>query len=164
ADRIDGRGGALRGSPTRRTRARADAARGQGGAARLLVMLERPDAATATTIGVAGGTRDASVDGRGRVSPRAATWELDWWIGADDRWRVPAREAAVRQQLVDGMPVVQTAMRVPSGDARQVVFGAPVADAGEVAVVEITNDSPAPFVAAFVVRGASAIELDGSTV
>jgi hypothetical protein len=117
-----------------------------------------------TTIGVLGGTRDATVDARGVVSPRATTWELDWWIGADDRWRVPAREAAVRQQLIDGMPVVQTAMRVPGGDAVQRVYGAPVADVGEVAVVEIANESPGPFVAALVVRGATSLDLDGVTV
>ncbi len=115
-------------------------------------------------VGVLGGTRDAAVDRRGVVSPRATTWELDWWIGADDRWRVPAREAAVRQQLVDGMPVVQTAMRVPGGDAVQRVYGVPASDVGEVAVVEIANESPAPFVVALVVRGAAALDLDGACV
>jgi hypothetical protein len=118
----------------------------------------------ATVIGVIGGTRDATVDRNGVVAPRAAGWELDWWIGAEDRWHIPSREAAVRQQLIDGMPVVQTAMRVPSGDAVQRVYGAPTADIGEVAVVEIANESPAPFVAALVVRGASAVDLDGATV
>jgi hypothetical protein len=117
-----------------------------------------------TTIGVLGGNRDATVDCRGMVSPRATTWALDWWIGADDRWHVPKREAAVRQHLVDGMPVVQTAMRVPSGDAVQRVYGAPAGDVGEVAVVEISNESPAPFVAALVVRGAASLDLDGATV
>jgi hypothetical protein len=113
---------------------------------------------------VLGGTRDATVDGSGVVSPRASGWQLDWWVGAEDRWHLPAREAAVRQQLVDGMPVVQTSMRVPGGDAVQRVYGAPVSDVGEVAVVEITNDSAAPFVAALVVRGAAALDLDGATV
>jgi hypothetical protein len=117
-----------------------------------------------TTVGVLGGTRDATVDRSGVLSPRATTWELDWWIGADDRWRVPAREVALRQQLVDGMPVVQTATRVPGGDALHRVYGVPVADVGEVAVVEIVNDSPAPFVAALVVRGATALDLDAATV
>ena len=117
-----------------------------------------------STIGVLGGTRDATVDGTGVVSPRASGWELDWWIGGEDRWHVPAREAAVRQQLVDGMPVVQTSMRVPGGDAVQRVYGAPAGDVGEVAVVEITNDSPAPFVAALVVRGAASLDLDAATV
>ena len=112
-----------------------------------------------------GGKRDATVDRSGVVvAARAPTWELDWWIGADDRWRVPAHEAAVRQQLVDGMPVVQTSMRVPGGDAVQRVVRRAGGDVGEVAVVEIANDSPAPFVAALVVRGASALDLDGASV
>ena len=51
-----------------------------------------------TAIGVLGGNRDATVDRRGMVSPRATTWELDWWIGADDRWHVPRREAAVQER------------------------------------------------------------------
>jgi hypothetical protein len=115
-------------------------------------------------IGVLGGTRDATVDRAGVVSPRATTWELDWWIGADDRWRVPVREAAVRQHLVEGMPVVETAMRVPGGDAVHRVYAVPAGDVGEVAVVEIANESPAPFVAALVVRGASVLDLDGADV
>ncbi len=121
------------------------------------------DAAT-TEIGVLGGVRGAAVDRTGVVAPHAAGWMLDWWIGADDRWHVPAREAAVRQQLVDGMPVVQTSMRVPGGDAVQRAYGVPVPDDGEVALVEIANESPAPFVAALVVRGASSVDLGETTV
>ena len=56
-------------------------------------------------IGVLGSTRGARVDRVGTVRPELAGWELDWWIGAEDRWHFPAREAAVRQTLVDGMPV-----------------------------------------------------------
>lgn len=115
-------------------------------------------------VGVLGGSRDGTVDRSGVLSPRAAGWELDWWIGAEDRWRIPAREAAVRQQLIDGMPVVQTAMRVPGGDALQRIYAAPVTDVGEVAVVEIANESPAPFVVALVVRGAAALDLDDTDV
>jgi hypothetical protein len=44
------------------------------------------------------------------------------------------------------------------------VYAAPASDVGEVAVVEIANESPAPFVAAMVVRGAAALDLDGATV
>jgi len=100
--------------------------------------------APTTTIGVLGGRRDATVDRCGVTTPRAAGWELDWWIGADDRWHVPSREAAVRQELLDGMPVVHTAMRVPGGDAVQRAYAVPVDDVGEVAVLEIANESPAP--------------------
>ena len=70
----------------------------------------------------------------------------------------------MRQPLVDGMPVVQTSMRVPGGDAVQRVYGAPVPDVGEVAVVEIANESPAPFVVALVVRGANRIDQGDTTV
>jgi len=110
-----------------------------------------------TLVGVLGEPLRATVDEVGRIACDGVGWRLDWWIGADDRWRVPARETAVRQELVEDMPVVRTAMRVPGGDALHSVYGA----AGEQAaiVVEITNDSPAPFVAAFVVSGARAVAL-----
>jgi hypothetical protein len=117
-----------------------------------------------TEVGVLGGARSAAVGRTGVVDPHAAGWDLDWWIGGDDRWHVPGREAAVRQQLIDGMPVVQTSMRVPGGDAVQRVYGAPVPDVGEVAVVEIANESPAPFVVALVVRGANRIDQGATTV
>ena len=54
----------------------------------------------------------------------ARAWSLDWWIGAEDRWHVPAREAAVRQALVGNSPVVETRVRVPSGDAVHRVYAA----------------------------------------
>lgn len=53
------------------------------------------------------------------------------------------------------MPVIRTAMRVPGGDAVQHVYGA-----GDVAVVEISNESPAPFVVALVVGGAARVALE----
>ena len=33
-------------------------------------------------------------------TPAGAGWTLEWWIGADDRWRIPANEVAVRQHRV----------------------------------------------------------------
>ncbi|MEX2267746.1 MAG: hypothetical protein WEA75_03575 [Acidimicrobiia bacterium] len=113
-------------------------------------------------VGTLGNRHRAAVDERGVVSPTHTGWDLDWWIGADDRWRVPHRETAVRQGLVDGAPIPQTAMRVPGGDAVQRVYGV-VAD-GDPIVVEVENASPAPFVVALVIRGARDIALDGSTV
>ncbi len=115
-------------------------------------------------IGVLGGARGASVGRTGRLIGERIGWELDWWIGGDDRWHVPGREVAVRQSRVDDMPVVQTSMRVPGGDAVQRVFGAAVAGADDVAVIDVANESPAPFVAALVVRGASTVDLDRDTV
>jgi hypothetical protein len=110
-----------------------------------------------TLVGILGAPHGAAVDARGLVRPERAAWALDWWIGGDDRWHLARREAAVRQSRLANMPVVRTAMRVPGGDAVQTVYGA-----GGVVVVEIANESPAPFVAALVVTGAARADLDGS--
>jgi hypothetical protein len=115
-----------------------------------------PSASTseATPIGNLWSARTATVDAHGLVTPWPAGWSLDWWIGADDRWHVPSREAAVRQTLVDDVPVVETAMRVPGGDAVHRAYavrphgGAP----DELAVVEIENASRLPFVVALAIR------------
>ena len=107
-----------------------------------------------TLVGVLGGAQAAAVDDCGIVSPERAGWRLNWWIGAEDRWHVPSREAAVRQTRVGNMPVLRTAMRIPGGDAVQYVYGAP-----DLAVVEIRNESPAPFVVALVVEDAARVGL-----
>src|SRR5690606_16442824 len=73
---------------------------------------------TVTTIGNLDSPLGATVDARGLVTPGGA-WSLDWWVGADDRWHVPSREVAVRQKLLADSPVVESAMRVPSGDVVQ---------------------------------------------
>jgi hypothetical protein len=82
---------------------------------------------------------------------------FEWWIGADDRWRFPSREVASRQRLVDGLPVAETAVRVPGGDAIERVWV--VAGPVPAAVVEIENASPAPFAVAFVTDGPVALGL-----
>jgi hypothetical protein len=115
-----------------------------------------------TLVGVLDGRARAVVDPNGRVSPVERTWWLDWWIGADDRWRVPERETAVRQTLLGDTPVVQTAMRLPGGDVFQRVYGA--RSPGEVIVVEIENASAVPFVVAFVIGGAQRLALDDTFV
>lgn len=112
-----------------------------------------------TAVGVVGGGPPAIVDDVGSVFPSAAGWVCEWWIGGDDRWHIPAHEVAVRQQRLHNVPVVETAMRVPGGDAVQRVFG--TAASGNPTVVEVENRSPAPFVVAFVVRGASIVGARG---
>ncbi len=119
-----------------------------------------PASAGEHLVGTIGGSRGAIVDRVGTVSPERALWKLEWWIGGDDRWHVPSREPAVRQSLVDDVPVVRTSMRVPGGDAVHEVFGV----AGDAVVVDVENASPAPFVVAFVVRGAGSLSLDDTTV
>jgi hypothetical protein len=97
----------------------------------------------------------AIVDPRGLVTPWVGGWSLDWWIGADDRWHLPSREPAVRQTLADGTPVVETAMRIPGGDAVQRVYALPGSapeGLGELVVVEVENESAVPVAVAFAVR------------
>jgi hypothetical protein len=113
-------------------------------------------------VGALGVPGHARVSARGRVAPGNVSWQLDWWIGADDRWHTPADEAAVRQSLVDSMPVVRTAMRIPAGDAVHQVAAVPEPD--ELAVVDVTNDSPGALVLALVIRDAASVEIDGATV
>jgi hypothetical protein len=103
---------------------------------------------TPTRVGVLGSSHQALVDDHGAIAPDGARWQLDWWVGADDRWHVPAREAAVRQSLVGGAPVVETSLRVPGGDAVHRAYG--VGGPAGLVAVEIENASGAPFVAALV--------------
>jgi len=70
---------------------------------------------TGTIVGAVGARHQARVDRRGALQPLDTGWSLAWSIGADDRWRDPADDPTVRQQLVDAVPVVRTALRVPGG-------------------------------------------------
>ena len=81
---------------------------------------------------------DVFVDGQER---------LRWFVAADDRWYRPSRETTVRQREISGVPVVETRIKVPGGDAVQRVYG--VANLGGAIVVEIYNDSTLPFAVAF---------------
>lgn len=113
-----------------------------------------------TLVGALGHDARAVVDQRGSARLEGEHWTLDWWVGADDRWRFPTREAAVRQSRVEEMPVVQTAVRIPNGDAIARHFGS---GDGRLAF-EVENASPGAFSLAFVIRGASSIALHETTV
>jgi hypothetical protein len=93
------------------------------------------------TIGVLGGLWRGRVTPWGAVVPADGSPTLDWWIAAEDRWHTPAREPTVRQRSVEGVPVVETGVRVPGGDVVQTVYA--VADGGGFTVVELENRSPA---------------------
>jgi len=113
--------------------------------------IERPSDAGWTLVGTLDGRSPARVDAAGLITPCDAGWSLDWWLGADDRWYLPAREPTVRQRRLGAGPVLETTVRIPSGDARQTVYGALV-DGREAIVVEIYNDSPVPIALALAIR------------
>jgi hypothetical protein len=111
------------------------------------------------------GTVDAGdvayVDDAGLVQLHGATWSLDWWVGAEDRWHHPSVEVAVRRAALDDSPVVETSMRVPGGDVVHRATGV-VATAGDwsgpAVLVEVENRTAVPVALAFVVRP---VVLDG---
>jgi hypothetical protein len=104
----------------------------------------------------------AHVDEAGSVQLLGAGWSLDWWVGAEDRWHHPSREASVRQRSLGDAPVVETALRVPGGDVVARAFGmqAHAGDwRGPGVVVEVENRTAVPVALAVVLRPLS---LDGA--
>ena len=126
------------------------------------------------TTGVTGHSWRASVSPCGDIEPWARDEEpVRWFVAADDRWHVPAEEAAVRQIRIDGTPVTETRVRIPDGDAVQRVWT--VADHGGLTVIEIENDSARPIAVALTGGGLlterppvdvppKGIELDASAI
>ncbi|HKY74543.1 MAG TPA: hypothetical protein VJS45_00270, partial [Acidimicrobiia bacterium] len=108
-----------------------------------------------TAIGNLASPWTAIVDPRGLVTPWVGGWSLDWWVGAEDRWHLPSREPAVRQSRAGAGPVVETAMRIPGGDAVHRGYAIPASpgdNTGELVVVEVENQSAVPVAVAFAVR------------
>lgn len=105
-----------------------------------------------TTIGNLDSPHRAAVDPGGLVTVAGAGWSLDWWVGAEDRWHLPCREVAVRQALVGASPVVETRLRVPTGDAVHRAYAARDARGAEAVVVEVENQSTVPVAVALAVR------------
>ncbi len=117
--------------------------------------VERPADAGFTIVGGLDSLRPARVDGAGAVQLDDADWSLDWWVGAEDRWYLPSREAAVRQRRIGGGPVLETAMRVPGGDVLLRTWAVNLQGADGTTdglVVEFENTSSTPVAMAFALR------------
>lgn len=127
----------------------------------------------AHVLGIRAGGWNAIVNERGSIRLNDGSRVLDWHIAADDRWHDPSTEPSVRQTRRAGVPVIETRLRIPGGDAIQRVYA--VADAGGLLVIEITNESTLPIAVAFTrpdlissrtpsPRGAQGIELPAGSV
>ncbi|MCU1371267.1 MAG: hypothetical protein JWO77_2461, partial [Ilumatobacteraceae bacterium] len=105
-----------------------------------------------TLVGTVGSPTATPVDPDGLVVGEG--WSLDWWIGGDDRWYVPAREAAVRQELLADAPITETRARIPGGDAVHRAYGirSPRLVGDEWVVAEVENQTPVPLGVALVLR------------
>jgi hypothetical protein len=114
-------------------------------------LVERPGDSGVTLIGALDDQAPTSLDRGGLVQPYGASFSIDWWIGADDRWYFPSREATVRQRRLGPGPVIETAVRIPSGDALHRCYPVSVGG-GTATVIEIENDSPVPVALAMAIR------------
>ena len=125
--------------------------------------IERPADAGWTLVAALDGAGPVVVDGGGALSPvddggLLRPWAIDWWVGADDRWHLPAREASVRQRRLGPGPVIETSLRVPSGDVVHTAH--PVVEGGRpLTVLEIRNQSPVPVALAVAIRP---LDVDGA--
>lgn len=85
---------------------------------------------------------------------------VSWWIGAEDRWHRPSLEPSTRDRLVDGTPVVESSVRIPSGDAVGRVTVARVDGVPRPSVViDVENASPIPVAFAYIVESSRRLEL-----
>jgi hypothetical protein len=93
--------------------------------------------------------------------------EIEWWVGADDGWKMPARDGVVTERL-GCAPAFGAHARVPGGEVvlRAYAVAAPGAP---LLVAEVENASPAAAVIAWVVRAAPGyrigrVSIEGSTL
>jgi hypothetical protein len=113
-------------------------------------------------LGVLGEELLGAVDERGGVSVPGIV--LDWWVGAHDRWHVPAEEASTRRHRLGAAPVWETTVRVPRGEVAQRAYGAAAADGG-VVVIDVENRSPVPLTVGLVARfERGRVDVDGTMV
>ncbi|HEX2052671.1 MAG TPA: hypothetical protein VHJ78_02955 [Actinomycetota bacterium] len=122
-----------------------------------------------TMIGPARSEWEGIVDPSGMVTPWFDGWSVDWWVGTPSGWRYPSLEEGLPQRLLDDSPVVETRMPLEEGS---VVCRAYSPMTEDLAVIEITNETPANVDVALAIRpynpeGLAVVEklfVDGQTV
>ena len=115
-------------------------------------------------VGAIGVPVRAEVDDDGRVITDGV--ELEWWVGADDGWHIPAEDTTTRHRRPSAAPVFETAVRVPGGDVVQRVFGVATPSGKGAVVAEVENTSRVACSIAVVVktRGGGVGRLGGATL
>ena len=101
---------------------------------------------TGTTTGTTGSSWRATITDTGGIHPRDGE-APNWFVAADDRWHTPSGEATIRQRRIEGTPVTETRLRVPTGDVVQRIYS--VVHGDGLTVVEVENESTLPVAIAF---------------
>jgi hypothetical protein len=103
----------------------------------------------------------------GLLRLEAAGIDIDWWIGADDGWKIPARGGAhtIRPGVA---PAIDARVRVPGGEVVLRAY-AVAGSSAPLVVADLENASPAAAVVAWVVRAAPGfrigrVAIEGSTL
>ena len=108
-----------------------------------------------------------SADGAGLLRLDTAGIEIEWWVGADDGWKIPARDGVDTERL-GCAPAFGAHVRVPGGELVMRAYA--VATSGPpVVVADAENASPAAAVVAWIVRAAPGyrigrVAIEGSTL
>ena len=107
----------------------------------------------------------AEIDGGAILAPAGASWTARWWVAEGDSWRQPSTEPTVRTRLIDEMGVVETAVRVASGDvvSRARAF-VPAGTSSAAIGIDIANDTPIPVAVAVVIGPVHHAELRGEAL
>jgi len=90
---------------------------------------------------------------------------IRWWVRGDDRWHDPQTSASRRERCVGGVPVVETTIRIPSGDVRATACATVWAGSGSkgtspVVVLQFLNPTANPIAIAFVVESTRSMIVD----
>ena len=113
-------------------------------------------------LGNLGSANRADVGNGGIIRLSSPAVQIEFWVGADDRWHIPATAITARQSLVGDAPVIRTSVRVPGGDATLVTYTIRQGR-HDLLVTDVANESAVPFAIAIVVHAFEAsLALDGA--
>ena len=114
-------------------------------------------AADGVRLGVVGRPAEASVGPGGAIRLDRVGATVRWWVSSEERWHEPTGEASVRQRLVDGMPVVETVIRVPGGDIVATASGVTAPGGRCDVALEVENRTAVPVGIAFVIESVGSV-------
>ncbi len=115
-------------------------------------------------LGNLGSENRADVGNGGIIRLSYPAVQIEFWVGADDRWHIPATAITARQSLVGDAPVIRTSVRVPGGDATLVTYTIRQGR-HDLLVTDVANESAVPFAIAIVVHAEEAsLALDGAVL